>query len=326
MKNLSIVILLLVISGLFSCVPSRQFDEMKERVVQCEEQNVVLKTENQELITRNTELITRVNDLEKKVRTLEADTVTLGTSLRRLNHLYNELTASYDKLLANNEKLLSGSESETRKVITELQATQADLQKKEDDLRRLEQELNQKSAALVEREAKVAELQGVLARQDSMVTALKNTVSQALLGFTGQGLTVEEKNGKVYVSLEERLLFASGSTVVDPKGVSALKELAKVLEINKDINVMVEGHTDDVPISGQCIKDNWDLSVMRATSVVRILLNSSNITPSRLTACGKGEYSPLENAKTADARRKNRRTEIILTPKLDELFKILGSN
>ncbi|MGI8892850.1 MAG: OmpA family protein [Bacteroidia bacterium] len=326
MKNLNSIILLLAITVLASCVPSRQFEEMKIRVKDCEDQNLVFKTENQELMTRNTELLTRVNELEKLVRILENDTATLGNSLRRLNNLYNDLTASYDKLLANNEKLLSGSESETRKVISELQMTQTDLQKKEDALRKLEDELNKKNATLIEREAKVAELQGILERQDSMVTALKNTVTEALLGFRGQGLTVEQKNGKVYVSLEERLLFASGSTVVDPKGVNALKELAKVLENNKDINVTVEGHTDDVPISGQCIKDNWDLSVMRATSVVRILLGNSSITPSRLTASGKGEYFPLDSAKSTDARRKNRRTEIILTPKLDELLRILGSN
>jgi chemotaxis protein MotB len=326
MKNLMNIILLITLTGLISCVPSRQFDEMKVRVKECEDQNMVLKTDNQELMTRNTELMTRVTEMERKLRILEMDTVTLGTSLRRLNNLYNELTASYDKLLANNERLLSGSESETRKVVSELQSTQADLQKKEDDLRKLEMELNQKNAALIEREAKVSELQGILQRQDSMVTALKNTVSQALLGFSGQGLTVEEKNGKVYVSLEERLLFASGSTVVDQKGVSALKELAKVLETNREINIMVEGHTDDVPISGQCIKDNWDLSVMRATSVVRILLNNASINAARLTASGKGEYNPLDATKTADARRKNRRTEIILTPKLDELLRILGSN
>lgn len=319
MKTLKIITVLLISTFIYSCVPSRQFDEMRARARECEDQNTVLKNENQELMTRNTELISRVTDMEKTIRSLETDTASQGTSLRRLNNLYNELTASYDKLLANNEKLLSGSESETRKVISELHLTQADLQKKEDELRKLEAELRQ-------REAKVAELQNILSRQDSVVAALKNTVSHALVGFAGQGLTVEEKNGKVYVSLEERLLFASGSTVVDQKGVSALKELAKVLEKNRDINIMVEGHTDDVPISGQCIKDNWDLSVMRATSVVRILLNNGNIAPSRLTASGKGEYNPLDTGKTSEARRKNRRTEIILTPKLDELLRILGSN
>jgi chemotaxis protein MotB len=130
----------------------------------------------------------------------------------------------------------------------------------------------------------------------------------------------------VYVSLEERLLFQTGSTVVDQKGEEALKQLSKVLEKNPDINVLVEGHTDDVPITGGPIKDNWDLSVMRATAVVRILSSNKKVKPSQLTAAGRSEYFPIDKSNTADARKKNRRTEIILTPKLDELLKALESN
>jgi chemotaxis protein MotB len=147
-----------------------------------------------------------------------------------------------------------------------------------------------------------------------------------LLGFQDNGLTVSTKNGKVYVSLEERLLFESGSTVVDAKGVDALKKLAKVLEREEDINVLIEGHTDNVPIKSASIKDNWDLSVLRATSIVRIITSNSKVDPRNLTAAGRGEYFPIDKANTPEARRKNRRTEIIITPNLDELFKIIGSN
>jgi chemotaxis protein MotB len=127
--------------------------------------------------------------------------------------------------------------------------------------------------------------------------------------------------------MEENLLFATGSTTVQPKGVEALKKLAKVLDQNSDINIMVEGHTDDQPMNGKGeIKDNWDLSVMRATSVTKIILNGSDIDPKRITAAGRGEYFPIDPAKTADARKKNRRTEIILTPKLDELLKVLDAS
>ena len=140
-------------------------------------------------------------------------------------------------------------------------------------------------------------------------------------------LAVEMKNGKVYVSLEEQLLFKSGSTVVDPKGVSAIKKLAEVLAVNPDINIMVEGHTDDVPyISSTSIQDNWDLSVKRATAIVRILMENSRIEGSRIIASGRSKYQPVIDSKAPDARKKNRRTEIILTPKLDELFQILESN
>lgn len=177
------------------------------------------------------------------------------------------------------------------------------------------------------KEKKVDELQKILDRKDSTVNALKATVTDALVGFNNNGLTVEMRNGKVYVSLDESLLFASGSTKIDSKGADAIKKLAKVLEQNTDINVMVEGHTDDVAMRGSGeIKDNWDLSVMRATSVTKLLVSSATIDPKRITASGHGEFLPLVNAKTPEARKKNRRTEIILTPKLDELFKVLENN
>ena len=155
---------------------------------------------------------------------------------------------------------------------------------------------------------------------------MKEKIKQALQGFDGSGLTVFEKNGKVYVSMEEKLLFASGSFQIDQRGQEALKKLAGVLAMDPDINISIEGHTDNVPYKSAStaqIKDNWDLSVMRATTVVKTLLASGNIDPQRLTACGKGEYVPLDQADTKEARAKNRRTEIILTPKLDALFEIL---
>ena len=148
-----------------------------------------------------------------------------------------------------------------------------------------------------------------------------------MLGFEGKGLTITQKNGKVYVSLDESLLFASGSTKVEDKGVEAIKKLAKVLEQEQEINILVEGHTDDVPMKGSGdIKDNWDLSVMRATSIVKIITGNSKVNPIRITAAGRGEYFPIDPSKTAEARKKNRRTEIILVPKLDELLKVLETN
>ena len=159
---------------------------------------------------------------------------------------------------------------------------------------------------------------------DRILDALRQKVADALMGFEGQGLTVTRKDGKVYVSLDEKLLFKSGSTVVDPNGVCALKQLAVVLAKNPDIDIMIEGHTDDVPFrKGSTVKDNWDLSVLRATSIVRILLDGSGIEPTRLTVAGRGEFLPVDSGQTTEARRKNRRTEIILSPDLSEVFKIL---
>ncbi|MFM7053765.1 MAG: OmpA family protein [Bacteroidota bacterium] len=309
-----------------SCVPSRMFDEMKTSKLQCDEENAKLKADMLAANTRISELDSRNSELDQQNKYLRNDTTSMGEGTRRLTKLYNELSDSYDKLSKNNEKMLASGQSENRKLISQLNQTQEELQRKEDALAARERELNETSAQLKLREARVAELQQVLDSKDSAVKALKETVTKALLGFQGQGLTVEQKNGKVYVSLEERLLFASGSTVVDPKGEDALKELGNVLAKNTDINVLIEGHTDNVPIKGGAIKDNWDLSVLRATSVVRILEKNKGVAPVRLTPAGRGEYMPIDKANTADARKKNRRIEVILTPKLDELFQVLESN
>ncbi|MEQ8425777.1 MAG: OmpA family protein, partial [Cyclobacteriaceae bacterium] len=183
------------------------------------------------------------------------------------------------------------------------------------------------SVSLEEREKKVKELEQVLANKDKAVQDLKNRISNALLNFKENDLTVNIKNGKVYVSLAEQLLFRSGSVEVDSKGVTALQQLAKALKDQKDIHVMVEGHTDNVPISRKSpyMQDNWDLSVMRATSITKILTNGG-VSPSQITASGKGEFSPLAPNTNAENKQKNRRTEIIITPNLDELFKILEVN
>jgi chemotaxis protein MotB len=219
----------------------------------------------------------------------------------------------YNNLLSNSGKLGQ-----------DLAKQQKDLLAAENNLELIRVENEKLSADLKKREIRVKELETILAKKDSAVNSLKNAVSKALLSFKESDLTINVKNGKVYVSLAEQLLFKSGSISVDPKGQNALKQLATVLKSQKDINVMVEGHTDDVPVSksSEYMNDNWDLSVMRATAITRILTNNG-VDPKKITAAGKGENYPLETAKTAEARQKNRRTEIILTPKLDELFRIL---
>jgi len=335
-KSIVIPIFLAVLMGASSCVPSRQFDELKAKEQKCQDDNKRLQGENQDLNTRLTEMGANMEKLSRDMNDLVKDSLERGESYRRLTSLYNELTKSYDKLLANNEKLLAGSNDETKKLIGQLNDARADLQKKEDELKKRQADLADREAKLTElkgnlkdREDKVAELQGVLNQKDSAVKALKDAVNNALVGFVNNGLSVEQKNGKVYVSMEEQLLFASGSTVVDKRGEEALKKLSAVLENKKDINIMVEGHTDNVPIQGTLpsgAKDNWDLSVLRATSVVKIITKNSGIDPIRISAAGRGPFFPLDPGSSADAKKKNRRTEIILTPKLDELLKVLESN
>jgi chemotaxis protein MotB len=170
-------------------------------------------------------------------------------------------------------------------------------------------------------------LEQVLANKDKAVQDLKNKITNALLNFKENDISVTVRNGKVYVSLAEQLLFGSGSIQIDNKGVSALQQLAKAIKDQKDINIMVEGHTDNVPVSKKSVymNDNWDLSVMRATSITRIL-TKEGVSPEQITASGRSEYVPLAENDSPGNKQKNRRTEIIITPNLDELFKILESN
>ncbi|MCK5028667.1 MAG: OmpA family protein [Bacteroidales bacterium] len=316
------------------CVPTKQFEDLQDKNDECQDEREILKGENKNIGVENTELNAKVDIMKKRLKDWKEDSLERETKLHSLDIKYDKLNRQYDDLQEAQDQLLSGNISETKKLLQELQNKQLGIIEQEDQLRKLEDnlradqyKLDKYKNELDEKNARLVELEGILFKKDSVVNALKDKVSNALMGFTDMGLAVEMKNGKVYVSLDEELLFKSGSTVVDPKGVSALKKLAEVLEVNKDINITVEGHTDDVPyISSSTIQDNWDLSVKRATAIVRILMKNSNIEGSRILAAGRSKYQPVINSKAPDARKKNRRTEIILTPKLDELFQILESN
>lgn len=333
MKKGSFLAFIVLAAAISSCVPARQLEDSKAREKTCQDENIKLKDDNRRMTTELNELKERVDNLSEQVNELSSDTTNQGMAYRRLNSLYEDLTESYDKLLTNNERLLAGNTEETRKLINQLSKAQEDLQRKEDRLRRdslilseKQKSLDSLKSSLEERNERVRQLESILGKSDSTVSALRKAVSDALLGFENKGLTIQQKGSRVYVSMDEQLLFASGSTIIEKKGEEALKKLGEVLAENDDINIMVEGHTDDIPISGKLpsgASDNWELSVLRATSVVKIILKGSTIDPNRITACGKGPYQPIDPAKTSDARKKNRRTEIILTPKLDELLNVL---
>jgi chemotaxis protein MotB len=333
-KSMNYFVVIVLTGALFSCVPQRKLEEEQAKRESCEKELADLKTKSQDCETKLTEANKQLADNQKMIVGLEKDTAIIGNSYRTLVNKYDKLNAINEQLLDKYNRLLEGNLADTKKLSGELQLTQEQLLKKQDELKALAAELEAKkksldelNAELKKREARVAELENVLKNKDAAVNDLKKKLSDALLGFEGKGLTITQKNGKVYVSMDESLLFASGSTTVESKGVEALKKVAKVLEQNTDINVVIEGHTDDVPMAGKGeIKDNWDLSVMRATSIVKIITKNSSTDPRRLTAAGRAEYFPIDPAKSADARKKNRRTEIILTPKLDELFKVLETN
>ena len=205
-----------------ACVPARQFEDLKKKESTCQDENKVLKADNEQLGVRTTELAAQVEELDKKVKALTQDTTVQGTSYRRLTDLYSELTKSYDKLLSNNEKLLAGNTEETKRLIAQMIQIKEDLIKKEDKIKKdslsladRELKVNELQANLNEKDARVRELQSILNRGDSAVNALRKVVSDALLGFQGNGLTVNTRDGRVYVSMEERLLFASGSTNIE---------------------------------------------------------------------------------------------------------------
>jgi hypothetical protein len=185
--------------------------------------------------------------------------------------------------------------------------------------------LNQKKNELNERECTINELQQMINAQNEKVRKLLSSVKDALLGFSSDELTVREKDGKVYVAMSDKLLFQSGSARLDKRGEEALGKLAEVLNKQTDIDVFIEGHTDNKPINTVQFKDNWDLSVIRATSIVRILIKNYNVNPLQIQPSGRGEYMPVDDNETAEGRSKNRRTEIIMAPKLDKLFQMLQS-
>jgi chemotaxis protein MotB len=334
MMKLSRILCAAAFAGLVSCVPQRVLDETKAKQQACESELAALKKTAEENEAKLAELKRKTEMDQKSLTGLQRDTTITGNSLRNMTAKYDKLNALNEQLMDRLNKLLSGSASDNARLSGDLQMTQEQLLRKQDELKLLESKLNKQKedldalgAELKKREARVNELEEILRKKDQAAADLRKKLSDALFNFENKGLTITQKNGKVYVSMDESLLFASGKTAVEAKGVEALKNVAKVLEQNPDINVVVEGHTDDVPMKGVGeIKDNWDLSVMRATSVTKIMLGSAKIDPKRITSAGRGEFFPLDVAKTPEARKKNRRTEIILTPKLDELLKVLGDN
>lgn len=314
-----------------SCVPTSEFTQQVDKSNSLQTERDGLMAENEFLTVENREMRSKIDQVEEQRQRITEDSIRIHKQLEDLEMELAQLQRQYGDLESTHEALLRGNARETRRLLNELQTTQEDLAAKQGLLKDLEanvagqrQDVNRLQAELEARNARLMEMEEMLYQKDRILDDLRQKVADALMGFEGQGLTVTRKNGKVYVSMDEKLLFKSGSTNVDPKGVQALRQLAQVLARNPDIEIMIEGHTDDVPFrKGSSIKDNWDLSVLRATSIVRILLDGSGIEPLRLTVAGRGEFLPVDGANTPEARRKNRRTEIILSPDLSEVFRIL---
>ncbi len=227
----------------------------------------------------------------------------LKSQVSKLREQNTKLSDDFARMEQTHQQLKNQSTKEIRELINKLELMEADLAIRESRLREIESQMRE---------------------QDSIMQAIRKSIEDALFGFKDAGLSVEVRNGKVYVSLSNKLMFSSGSTQLDNRGKSALKELARVLNQQTDLSILVEGHTDNVPVTNLgALKDNWDLSVLRSTEVVRYLTEKEKVDPKRITASGKGEFMPISSNSSADEKAKNRRTEIILTPKLSELYQLL---
>ena len=263
------------------------------------------------LVSERDSLCLTLSSEEKENNQLRNSLSELTTKHNELGNNYSDLTTRNNDLQERYKNLISENLSQTDQFNKALKA-------KSDELNNKEQLLN-------EREKALAEMKRIIAKQDSITKRLNEILRNALLGFNSDELSVEIRNGKVYVSMSDKLLFKSGSVTVESKGLEALKVLGDVLSKNPDIDILVEGHTDNVPIKTSVFKDNWDLSVVRATTIVRILSTEYKIAPTRMTASGRGEFFPKADNDSAEGRAKNRRTEIILSPKLEEIMQILNN-
>jgi chemotaxis protein MotB len=325
MKNRLLILGLLL--PLASCVSQKKFKDMAKNYEDELKKSNDCNKSLSDLQLKDDSTLHVTKEQAALIASLAGDTASLGETYRSLSSKYKQTSKDYEYTLANKKELESKNKLQRDEYDAQLKETKRKLNEKEIMLNNREADLQKMQRDLQDRESKVQELSRILNQKDSAVKALKNTISAALLGFKDKGLSVNVKNGKVYVSVEEKLLFQSGKYAVNEQGREALMQLASVLNSDaKQVDIVVEGHTDNKPyISAGAIKDNLDLSVMRATEVSRILTKEGKVDPTRVTAAGRGDTQPIASNETAEGRSKNRRTEIILTPKLSELYKLLDN-
>lgn len=314
-KRIALVTLALVLIS--SCVSPKIYKDLESKYAN-------LKQANRKLTDENEDLLFDKAKAENELKQLKTDYAQVLDQRNRLQGdydankaNYDALKSSYDALEKNSSASIAANSEKNRELLAQLEAKEQALADENQRLERLKKELQDRSN-------RVAELEKVISDKDAAMTALKDAISKALTDFEGKGLTIEQRDGKVYVSMENKLLFSSGSWAVGTEGRRAVQQLGTVLAKNPDIAVLIEGHTDNVPYqsSGQIV-GNWDLSTKRATAIVTILRENASINAENLTAAGRGEFAPIATNDTPEGKAKNRRIEVILTPKLDELSKLL---
>ncbi len=315
-----IALAVVVLSLTTSCVSKKIYQDLESKYADLKKERNALADENESLTTNKNQLELERNNLQSELDKTKAERDKLANDYAASQKRLETLKSSYDALEKNSNDALESNMKKNRELLAELDAKQKALTAEQDRLNKLKTDLEASSTRL-------AELEKLISDKEATMQKLKETLSKALNAFEGKGLTVENRNGKVYVSMENKLLFESGSWTVGSEGKKAVKALGDVLAQNPDISVLIEGHTDNDKITGTIgggVENNWDLSTKRATAIVNILSENKKIDKKNLTAAGRSEYSPLATNDTSEGKAKNRRIEIILTPKLDEISKMMS--
>jgi chemotaxis protein MotB len=320
MKKMIYCLTFLVVSAsLSSCLVSKKkFDEesalAKKNMEEKRDCNEKLDKANDQIKSLNDQL----NKLNAEIEDLKNNNATLSDKSDRLKQANDDATKMYNDLKDEYQKLSKSSSKDKEKMALALAEKETALNQKEAELQKL-------SDQLADREKRVKDLEGLMAKKDAALADLKKKITDALTGFNSDELKVTQKDGKVYVSLSDKLLFKTGSFAVDEKGKSAIVKVAEVLNKLTDVTIVVEGHTDNkqYTVAKGEVKNNWDLSAMRAAAVTNIIVSDGHLDPTRVVAEGHSQYYPVESNDTAEGRAKNRRIELVLSPDLKEIFKIL---
>lgn len=313
-----ISLLVLTLTFLTSCVSKKIYTDLEDKYANLKKENRSLTDEVKSLEGANTKLTNDLSALQSAYDTAVAERDKLQGDYAAAKSNLETLKASYKALEENSSAAIAANSKKNRELLAQLEAKEQALATESERLNTLKKELESRSQ-------RVAELENVIASKDAAMRKLKDAISKALTNFEGKGLTVEQRDGKVYISMENKLLFESGSWFVGTEGRKAVQQLGGVLAENPEIAVLIEGHTDNVPYKGNAqLSGNWDLSTKRATAIVNILRENNAINPENLTAAGRGEFAPIASNDTAEGKAKNRRIEVILTPKLDEISKLLN--
>ncbi|PKG44140.1 OmpA/MotB family protein [Psychroflexus sp. MES1-P1E] len=318
MKTVKFVLIGFTILNLVGCVSQKRFLELEDEFGSLQRVHTQLNRKLDDCNSEKTALEDELSYSKDSIEVLKSQCDDLSKDLQTTKSTLEKLNESYDALEQNSSQALAANSKQNRELIEQLELKESALAKEQTRLEQLQKDLQARSN-------QIGELQSLIADKEQKMITLKENLSRALTNFEGQGLSVELRDGKVYVSMENKLLFASGSWTVGGEGQKAVEELGKVLADNPDIAVLIEGHTDNIPYGGNGpITDNWDLSTKRATEVLKLLLKNGKINPQNLTAAGKGEFEPLAPNTTEEGKAKNRRIEVVLTPKLDEISNLLS--